>query len=131
MSPDPTGDPARRDAAPELRRSRARERGPRQAGSAIGRLADALAPQTLLADVQRVWPDAVGAGVAEQAEPTAAQAGVVTVTCRSSVWAAELDLLAPTLVDQLNAALGEPLVTALRCQAAPAARWARDGHPNA
>lgn len=125
----PSGRPPDRDPARELRRRRDRDRGPRAAGSAIGRLAGALAPQTLLADVQRVWPSAVGEGVAEQAEPTAAQAGVVTVTCRSSVWAAELDLLAPTLVDQLNAALGEPLVTALRCQAAPAARWARDGRP--
>jgi len=126
--PDRPGD---RDPARELRRRRDRDRGPRKAGSSIARLADALAPQTLLADVQRAWPGAVGAGVAEQAEPTAAQGGVVTVTCRSSVWAAELDLLAPTLVDQLNAALGEPLVTALRCQAAPAARWARDGRPGA
>lgn len=121
--------PPERDPARELRRRRDRSRGPRPAGSAITRLADALAPQTLLADVQRVWSVAVGAGVAEQAEPTAAAAGVVTVTCRSSVWAAELDLLAPTLVEQLNVALGEPLVVSLRCQAAPAARWARDGRP--
>jgi len=125
MSPRNTagdGDPAR-----SLRRRRDRARGPRPAAGPIGAMASALAPQTLLADVQRVWMQSVGAGVAEQAEPTAAAAGVVTVTCRSSVWAAELDLLAPTLVEQLNDALGEPRVTALRCQAAPAARWARDG----
>ncbi len=76
-----------------------------------------------------MWVQAVGPGMAEQAQPTAAAAGIVTVTCRSSVWAAELDLLAPTLVDQLNGALGAPLVTALRCQATPAAKWARDGRP--
>lgn len=119
------------DPARALRRRRDRARGPRPAAGSIGALASALAPQSLLADVQRVWVQAVGEGVAEQAEPTAAAAGVVTVTCRSSVWAAELDLLAPTLVDQLNAALGDPLVTALRCQAAPAARWARDGRHGA
>lgn len=112
-----------------LRRRRDRDRGPRPAASAVSALASALAPQTLLADVQRVWPAAVGPGVAEQATPTAAHAGVVTVTCRTSVWAAELDLLAPTLIDGLNAALGDPLVTALRCQVAPAARWAREGGP--
>jgi hypothetical protein len=124
MTGRPGDDPGR-----SLRRRRDRDRGPRRAGEAIASLAAALAPQTLLADVQRVWVQAVGAGVAEQAEPTAAHAGVVTVSCRSSVWAAELDLLSPTLVDQLNEVLGEPLVTALRCQVAPAARWARDGLP--
>ena len=124
MSTRPGDDPGR-----SLRRRRDRDRGPRPAGDAISALAAALAPQSLLADVQRVWVKAVGPGVAEQAEPTAAHAGVVTVTCRSSVWAAELDLLSPTLVDQLNEALGDPLVTALRCQVAPAARWARDGRP--
>lgn len=125
MSPRPgDSDPAR-----GLKRRRDRERGPRPAGHAISALASALAPQTLLADVQRVWVEAVGAGMAEQAQPTAAHAGVVTVTCRSSAWAAELDLLAPTLVDQLNEALGSSLVTALRCQATPAAKWARDGRP--
>lgn len=124
MTGRPGEDPGR-----SLRRRRDRDRGPRPAGDVISALAAALAPRSLLADVQRVWIPAVGAGVAAQAEPTAAHAGVVTVTCRSSVWAAELDLLSPTLVDQLNAALGEPLVTALRCQVAPAARWARDGRP--
>lgn len=124
MSARPGEDPGR-----SLRRRRDRDRGPRSAGEAISALAAALAPQSLLADVQRVWIGAVGEGLAAEAQPTAAQAGVVTVTCRSSVWAAELDLLSPTLVDAVNAALGEPLVTALRCQVAPAARWARDGRP--
>lgn len=122
MSGRSSGDPAR-----GLRRRRERERGPRLAGGVVGAFAQALAPQTLLADVQRVWPSAVGAVVAAEAEPTAATRGTVTVTCRSSTWADELSLMAPELVERLNEALGEPLVTELRCQATPATRWAREG----
>jgi predicted nucleic acid-binding Zn ribbon protein len=59
-------------------------------------------PLTLLAAVQRSWTSAVGDRVAMEAEPVAERAGIVTVSCRSSVWAAELTMLAPTLVEQLN-----------------------------
>jgi predicted nucleic acid-binding Zn ribbon protein len=33
---------------------------------------------------------------------------VVTIACRSSVWAQELELLAPDLLEKLRAALGGP-----------------------
>jgi predicted nucleic acid-binding Zn ribbon protein len=94
---------------------------------AIGALADRLAPQTLLADVQRVWPVAVGAAVAARATPTGERAGVLVVTCEAAVWAQELDLMGPELVARLNAALGADRVVSLRCQAAPARGWARGG----
>ncbi len=100
---------------------------PRPIGGAMSDLADRLAPQTGLAAVQRVWGDAVGDVVAAQAEPTAEHDGVVTVTCASAVWAQELDLMAPELVERLNAALGGPRITRLRCQAAPSRSWARKG----
>ena len=48
-----------------------RRREPRAMSHAIAALADRLAPQTTLAEVQRVWPEAVGEVVAAQAEPTA------------------------------------------------------------
>src|SRR5919206_267664 len=86
-------------------------------------LAERLAPHTLLAAVQRAWPDAVGDGVAAQAEPTAERDGVVTVTCSSAVWAQELDLMAPDLVARLNTALGAESVRALRCRATPPRGW--------
>jgi predicted nucleic acid-binding Zn ribbon protein len=50
---------------------------------------------------------------------------VVVVTCSSSVWAQELTLMAPDLVDRLNAALGGENVRELRCRAAPAGAWAK------
>ena len=95
---------------------------PRPLSHAIAALADRLAPQTTLADVQRVWVDAVGGVVAAQAEPTTEREGVLGVTCSSAVWAQELDLMGPDLVARINAALGAETVRSLRCSAAPAKR---------
>ena len=100
-----------------------RRRDPRPVGHAIAALADRLAPQTLLADVQRVWEEAVGELVAAQAEPTGERDGVLVVTCSSAVWAQELDLMAPDLVARLNGLLGGANVRALRCQAITARGW--------
>jgi predicted nucleic acid-binding Zn ribbon protein len=62
-------------------------------------------PPTLLAKVQDCWRVAVGRSVAEQAVPTSERAGIVTVSCRSAVWASELSMLADSLLQQLNEAL--------------------------
>ena len=48
-----------------------------------------------------------GAAIAAEAAPVSERAGTVTFACRSAVWASELDLLAPDLLERLNAALGE------------------------
>jgi predicted nucleic acid-binding Zn ribbon protein len=95
----------------------AHRRSPRSLGAALTTLADELAPGTLLAEVQRSWAVAVGAGIAAQAQPTAERGGVVTVSCAASVWAQELDLMGPQIVEQLNRALGGERVTRLRCVA--------------
>jgi predicted nucleic acid-binding Zn ribbon protein len=100
-------------------------RDPRRIGDAISSLTAALEPQTLLAAVQRVWPEAVGEQIAAVAHPTAAREGTVTVTCESSVWAQELDLMGPDLVEALNARLDGVRVAALRCRATAAQSWAR------
>jgi predicted nucleic acid-binding Zn ribbon protein len=92
-------------------------RGPRSMESALHALTDELAPETLLAEVQRAWPGAVGASIAAQAEPTAERAGVVTIACSASVWAQELDLMAPQIIEHLNDALAAPGVHRLRCVA--------------
>jgi len=102
-------------------------RAPRPLSLAIGSLADRLAPQTTLAEVQRAWPDAVGSAVAREATPAAERGGVLTVHCRSSVWAQELDLMGPELVARLNEALGGPRLTGLRCVASPPRSWAAAG----
>jgi predicted nucleic acid-binding Zn ribbon protein len=100
-----------------------RRRDPRPAGHAIAALADRLAPQTTLAEVQRVWPAAVGDVIAAQAEPTSEREGVLTVTCSSAVWAQELDLMGPDLVGRINAALRAETLLSLRCSSAPAKGW--------
>ncbi len=104
-----------------------RRHAPRTAGGAVQALADALAPQTLLADVQRAWPSAVGELVAAHATPTADRGGTLVVTCDAAVWAQELDLMAPDLVSRLNAALGADVVRGLRCQAVAPRSWGPQG----
>ena len=54
---------------------------------ALDQMRDELAPETLLADVQRAWPTTVGDAIAQEAQPTAERGGVVTVSCSASVWA--------------------------------------------
>jgi predicted nucleic acid-binding Zn ribbon protein len=78
---------------------------PRPAARAFERVLGELAPATTLARVQVCWREVAGETVAEETEPLAERAGVVTVACRSSVWAQELALLAPDLVRRLNEAL--------------------------
>lgn len=92
-------------------------RSPRSMTGALGALADRLAPQTLLADVQRAWPGAVGDLIAAEAQPTAERGGVVTISCSASVWAQELDLMGPQIIDRLNAGLATGSVQRLRCVA--------------
>ena len=84
---------------------------------ALSSLRDELAPATLLADIQRVWPSAVGDAIAAEASPTAERRGVVTVSCSAAVWAQELDLMAPTIIAHLNQLLGSERVQRLRCVA--------------
>jgi predicted nucleic acid-binding Zn ribbon protein len=85
--------------------------------AALGALADDLAPQTLLGEIQRIWPSLVGPSIAAQAQPTAERGGVVTVSCAASVWAQELDLMAPQIIGRLNKALPSGGVARLRCVA--------------
>jgi predicted nucleic acid-binding Zn ribbon protein len=92
-------------------------RAPRPLESAFSRLADELAPETLLAAVQRAWPAAVGEGIAAEARPTGERGGVVTVSCSASVWAQELDLMAPQILARLNQGLSGGVVQRLRCVA--------------
>jgi len=94
-------------------------RSPRPIGLALERERREWAPATLLAEVQRVWGDAVGAVIAAEATPSHERGGVVTVSCSASVWAQELDLMAPAIVERLNTILRGERVSRLRCMAVP------------
>jgi predicted nucleic acid-binding Zn ribbon protein len=97
-----------------------RRRGPRPLAAALDQLTAELAPATLLAEVQRSWPQAAGEAFAAQSQPVAERDGVITVACSSAVWAQELDLLSERVVERLNGELGRPAVRGLRPHARPA-----------
>jgi predicted nucleic acid-binding Zn ribbon protein len=73
-----------------------------------------VAPDTLLARVQALWPEVAGAAIAAEAAPSAERDGTVTVECSGAVWAQELALLEPDLVVRLNAALQGEKVRSMR-----------------
>lgn len=94
-------------------------RGPRPLSLALDGIRDELEPETLLAEVQRAWRGAVGTAIADEAQPTGERGGVVTVSCSASVWAQELDLMAPAILERLNQAMRTGRVSRLRCVALP------------
>jgi predicted nucleic acid-binding Zn ribbon protein len=94
-----------------------RRRTPRQLDLALERVRDELAPQTLLAEVQRIWTEAVGSAIAAEAQPAAERGGVLTVSCSAAVWAQELDLMGPDILERLAGVLGSERITRLRCVA--------------
>jgi predicted nucleic acid-binding Zn ribbon protein len=94
-------------------------RSPRRVAFALEHIRDELEPDSLLAEVQRAWQGAVGTAIAGEAQPTSERGGVLTVSCSASVWAQELDLMAPAIVERLNRVLRAGRVTRLRCVAIP------------
>jgi predicted nucleic acid-binding Zn ribbon protein len=94
-------------------------RTPRPISLALEVARDRWAPETLLAEVQRAWIDAVGPAIAAEAKPASERAGVLTVSCSASVWAQELDLMAPEILKRLNSSLRSGQLARLRCVAVP------------
>ena len=97
-------------------------RSPRPLSLALERARGDWEPDTVLADAQRVWRSVVGEAIAAEAEPTQERAGVLTINCSASVWAQELELMGPSILPLLNAALRSGSVTRLRCVSLPRAR---------
>lgn len=97
--------------------------GPGGVGKTMLALLAAPGPAVMLAtlrvDVQRAWPAAAGTARAAAAEPVSERDGVITVACRSGVWAQELDLLSERVVAAINAQLGRPGVRRLRTVTTP------------
>lgn len=56
------------------------------------------------------WDEAVGEQIAGQARPAAFRDGVLTVVVASAPWMQELNFLKRSLVEKLNALIGEPVV---------------------
>ena len=92
-------------------------RSPRPLAAAVASLGTRIAPQSTIAEVQGVWASAVGERIAAAAQAVSEHGGVLTVACREAVWAAELELMGPQLVERLNETLGRPALKAVRCRA--------------
>ncbi len=50
----------------------------------------------------RAWNDVVGEAVRAAASPTGLSHGTMTIACISSVWAQELTLMAPEILDRMR-----------------------------
>ena len=87
---------------------------PRPLAEALEGVRRAAAPATLIAAVQTAWPGVAGDTLAAAAQPVSERAGVVTVACESAVWAQELELLGPDLLERLNGALEGTRIENLR-----------------
>lgn len=85
------------------RRGRSKE--PERITRAVGRFADAVAPETPEARAQTVWADAVGPELAAVTRVTDQREGTVLVECESAVWAEELALMETRIRKSLNQAL--------------------------
>lgn len=85
-------------------------------GDILGALLDRLelTPATKAAMVVLRWPEFVGPVIAAHARPEGVKRGVLTVAVESSVWATELSLHVPLLLERINGALGEGVVTDVR-----------------
>jgi predicted nucleic acid-binding Zn ribbon protein len=97
-------------------------RAPRPLAAAVSAALERAEPATLLAAVQRAWPGAVGEAIAREASPVAERSGVVTVACRSSTWAQELDLLRDQILARLREDLDDP-------EALAGLRFSASGNP--
>lgn len=91
-----------------------RRRAPRPAANAFKAALQRVAPQTPLAAIQTVWPEAVGEQLAAVAVPVSERDGTLTIECSEAVWAQELDLMQATLLERLREELGERAPEALR-----------------
>jgi predicted nucleic acid-binding Zn ribbon protein len=89
-------------------------RAPRPAVTALRTALERAAPKTPLAKLQSAWPGVVGERVAAAADPVSERERRVTVVCRDSVWAQELDLMQDQLLQGLRDRLGDDAPKALR-----------------
>jgi predicted nucleic acid-binding Zn ribbon protein len=91
-----------------------RRRAPSAIADVLRQAVSQAAPDTLLARVQAAWPGVAGAAIAAESAPASEREGTVTVECSGSVWAQELALLGPDLIERLNRSLEGSKVRSLR-----------------
>lgn len=97
-----------------------RRRAPRPASRALRAALGRAAPKTRLAAVQAVWEDVAGVQLAAAAQPVSERNGALTVVCKNSVWAEELDLMQGELLQAFRDRLGATAPQSLRFRVAGA-----------
>lgn len=115
----------RPDATPTL--STGRDRDPALLGDQLEHIVGERGWGTDVAvgQVMSRWEEIVGRQVAEHATPVTFEAGVLVVRADSTAWATQIRLLASTLLQQIDAAIGAGQVTELRVHGPSAPSWSK------
>lgn len=69
--------------------------------------------------IWRLWDEAVGETIAQNARPAALKDSLLIVHVSSSSWIHQLQFLRNDLIDQLNTALQKPLITEMKFKIGP------------
>jgi predicted nucleic acid-binding Zn ribbon protein len=122
-------DPRRRRRADTSARSGAHpdDRDPQLLDSSLDRLVADRGWETdaAVGGAMGRWAAIVGPQIAEHSTPVSFSDGELVVAAASTAWATQLRMLAPTLVRQLAAELGEGTVTKVSVQGPSAPSWKR------
>jgi hypothetical protein len=86
------------------RRRRPKLKAPEALGGVLARAGEDRFARRRSPIDRRIWVEAVGARIADRAEPVALDRGVLVVRAATSTWANELSLLSSELVARLRAA---------------------------
>ncbi len=115
----------RRRTPGEMSGARPDGRDPQPFKASVDRLVSELGWQEAVAVGGAIgrWPAIVGEQIAQHARPLSFDQGVLTVVADSTAWASQLRLLAPRLLVQLAAELGDGVVTRLVIKGPSAPSW--------
>jgi predicted nucleic acid-binding Zn ribbon protein len=100
-------------------------RDPQTLGSATAALASSRgwSPRVAEGSVFGKWATVVGDQIAEHANPTALNEGVLTVEAESTAWATQLRMVQAQLLAKIAAAVGDGVVTSLRIVGPAGPSW--------
>ena len=76
-------------------------------------------PDFELKEVWRLWDEAVGETIAQNARPAAFKGKLLVVHVSSSTWIHQLQFLKNDMISKLNTALGKPLIEELKFKIGP------------
>lgn len=122
---------AARDAARNKRVVKRRERPARKSGDPQtfgAAIADLIKDrgwneEMAVGSIMGRWEKVVGPEIASHVTPTSFKDGVLFLTAESTAWATQVRLLAPNILRQLAAEVGDSLVQRLEIQGPAAPSW--------